>query len=355
MQLDDNQRQALRQLARQAVGRVSERAHFVLMRNQGMTQEQIAQAMDYSVRTVQRWLNRYDQHGLDGLEDAPKPGRAKIAPHLNDIIETQAGQPPSVYGYLQTVWTVALLALHLLERFGVKVSPSTVRNALHRMRFSWHRPKLTPARKHDPDRAIKEARLVEVLQWPASAATIIAADECDVHLLAVLRAMRHVPVGWQRIGEQLRLPTPGHNQRRSVFGGLNLRTGQWHYLLADHKRTADFMAFLTVLLQAYTTGSIFVIVDNATIHSSQTLMIWLAQQPRLQLVYLPTYSGHRLNPVEKVWWQLKRFIAANRNFSSLAQLDAAIHRCLRSFTPAALLALTNCDVSRKAQAALLAI
>ena len=346
MPLDDNQRQALRQLARQAVGRVSERAHFVLMRDQEMTQAQIAQTMNYSMRTVQRWLNRYDQYGLDGLEDAPKLGRAKIAPHLNDIIETQAGQPPSVYGYLQTVWTVALLTLHLAERFGIKVSPSTVRNVLHQMRFSWHRPKLTPARKHDPDRAIKQARLAEVLHAPASAATIIAADECDVHLLAVLRAM------WQRIGEQLRLPTPGHNQRRSVFGGLNLRTGQWHYRLADHKRTPDFIAFLTVLLQAYTTGTIFVIVDNATIHSSQTLMTWLTQRPRLQLVYLPTYCGHRLNPVEKVWWQLKRFIAANRNFTSLAQLDAAIHRCLRSFTPASLLALTNCDVNRKAQAAL---
>lgn len=86
---------------------------------------------------------------------------------------------------------------------------------------------------------------------------------------------------WQRIGEQLRLPTPGHNQRRSVFGGLNIRTGQWHYLLTDHKRTADFIAFLTLLTQVYTTGLIFVIVDNASIHSSKALMTWLAEQPRL--------------------------------------------------------------------------
>lgn len=347
MPVNDTQRQKLRQMARREIGRVSERAHFVLMRDQNMTQQQTANVMGYGVRTVRRWLSRFDAEGVDGLYDVPKMGRPQLEPHLTDIVETQAGQPPTVYGYLQTVWTVALLALHVLNRFRVDVSASTIRRALHAVRFSWHRPKLTPARKPDPLHTAKQARLAEVLACPPAEATIIAADECEVHLLAVLRAM------WQRIGEQLRLPTPGQNRRRSVFGGLNVRTGQWHYLLADHKRTADFIAFLTRLAQTYTTGLIFVIVDNASIHSSKALMTWLAGQPRIQIVYLPTYSGHQLNPVEKVWWQLKQFIAANRNFLSLADLDAAIHRCCRSFTPDMLLALTNCQVNRTAQTALL--
>jgi len=56
MPLHDNECRALRQVARQAVGRVSQRAHFVLMREQGMTQQQIADTMGYSLRTVQRVL-----------------------------------------------------------------------------------------------------------------------------------------------------------------------------------------------------------------------------------------------------------------------------------------------------------
>lgn len=346
MPLDHNQRQTLRQMARRETGRVSERAHFVLMRDQGLGQKQIADLMGYSLRTVQRALSRFDVQGTQGLYDVPRPGRRKIESHLNDIVETQVGQPPTVYGYLQTVWTVALLALHMVERFKVGVSLSTVRRALHAVRYSWHRPKLTPAKKPDPKRAAKQARLEAVLASPAVDGVIIAADECDVHLLAVLRAM------WQRIGKQARLPTPGMNHRRSIFGGLNIRTGQWHYLLSDHKRTTDFIAFLTLLTQVYTNGMIYVIVDNASIHSSKALLAWLALQQRINLVYLPTYSGHELNPVEKVWWQLKRFICANRNFLCLADLDAAIHRCCRSFTSAGLLALTNCSVNRAARAAL---
>lgn len=349
MPLDDTQRSALRGLARTAVGRVSERAHFVLMRDQGMTERQIAQAMSYSLRTVQRQLSRFDAQGIFGLYDAPIPGRPRIEPHLNNIVEAQASQPPTVYGYVQTVWTVALLALHVAtrvrSRLSAGVSASTVRRALHAINFSWHRPKLTPAHTPDPQRQARQARLAEVLASPPDA-TILAADECDVHLLAVLRSM------WQRVGMQVRLPTPGQNRRRSIFGGLNVRTGQWHYHLADHKRTGDFIAFLIHVTRVYPLGPIYVIVDNASIHASRALLAWLDSQPRLHLVYLPTYSGHALNPVEKVWWRLKQHIAANRNFRCLDDLDEAIHRCCRSFTPAMLLALTHCRVNRAAQAAL---
>jgi transposase len=168
MPLNDSQRDELRQMARREVGRVSERAHFVLMRDQNMTQTQIAAAMNYEVRTVRRWLKRFDADGIEGLYDQPKSGRPLLEPHLTDIVEAQAGQPPTVYGYLQTLWTVALLTLHVCTRFNIKaaVSASTVRRALHTIGFSWHRPKLTPTRKPDPQRAARQARLAEILACP---------------------------------------------------------------------------------------------------------------------------------------------------------------------------------------------
>ena len=69
------------------------------------------------------------------------------------------------------------------------------------------------------------------------------------------------------------------------------------------------------------------------------------------LVYLPTYSGHRLNPVEKIWWALKGKIAANRAFRNLAELDAAIHGYFADFPSTRVLALINCELVRQAQQA----
>ncbi len=344
--LDDTQRAALRQFARQAVGRQSERAHFVLLADQGHSPGEIGRLMGYAVNTVKLWLRRYAARGLAGLADEPRSGRPAREPHLADVVEAQASQAPPSFGYVQALWTVGLLVWHLAHRFGLHVGASTVRRALHALRFSWHRPKLAPARRRDPARAAKEARLRAVLADPQ--APVLAADECEVCLLATLRAM------WQRVRAQARLATPGQNAKCAVFGALNLRTGQWHYRVSAHKRSADFTGLLTALLSAYAVGTLYVILDNVAIHHSRATLTWLAAHPRVQLVYLPTYCGHQLNPVEKVWWHLKRTVAANRNFTALPQLEACVHGCLRALDPDDLLRLTNCDVIRQARRTLAA-
>jgi len=339
--LNDTQVTELRQLARQAVGRVSERAHFVLLSYQGYSPPEIGALMGYDAATVRTWLKAYQARQCAGLDDAPRSGRPAKEPDLVAIVQAQASQSPPTMGYRQTCWTVALLVLHLCQRLHLYVRPATVRRALHAACLAWTRPKLAPARRPDPYAAEKQAKLAEILS--DSAGTIIAEDEADVHLLAVVRAM------WQRVGEQKRIPTPGQNAKRGVFGGLNLRTGEWFYHIMAHKRSVEFIAFLTALLTAYPVGTLYVIVDNASIHTSRAVKRWLTTQPRVQLVYLPTYSGHRLNPVEKVWWDLKNDIAANRCFKSLVDLEQAVHRYFAAFTQERALSLANCEVMRMAQ------
>jgi transposase len=341
--LDDTQYAELRQLARQAVGRVSERAHFVLLSSQDCSPPEIGRLMGYHAATVRYWLKAYANRGVAGLYDAPRSGRPPKERYLTAVVQAQAGQPPPNYGYLRACWTVALLLLHLRERFRIIVSASTLRQALRQAGFRWTRPKLVLPRKRDPLGDEKRAKLAQVLADPQ--ATILAEDECDMHLLPVLRAM------WQRIGQQLRILTPGKNYKRGVFGALNLRTGEWLYHLTNRKRGVEFIAFLTSLLTTYPVGPIYVVVDNASIHTSKAVKNWLSTHPRLQLVYLPTYSGHQLNPVEKVWHALKDYIAANHSFKSLAELDEAIRRYFAEFTRGDALRLANSEVTRAAQAA----
>jgi len=341
--LCDEQRSELRQTARSAVGRVSERIHFVLLSDQGHAPPEIATLLGYDAATVRTWLTAYQEHGLAGLEDAPRSGRPPIEKHLVAIAQAQTSQPPPNFGYLQACWTIVFLAQHLWQRFRVKVTTTTLRRAVHAAGFVWTRPKLALPHKPDPCAAQKAARLHAALADPHG--TLLAQDECDCHLLPVLRAM------WQRRGEQVRIPTPGQNAKRGVFGALDLRSGQWFYHLTERKRSVEFIAFLAMLLTAYPLGTLYVIVDNASIHTSKAVKAWLEAQPRLQLIYLPTYSGHQLNPVEKVWWDLKGCIAANHGFKTLAELDQAIRKYFTHMTAKAILALVQCETVRLAQAA----
>jgi hypothetical protein len=69
--LSGEQRQELRRLAREAVGRISERAHFVLLSDQGKRVPEIGALMGYSAQAVYPWLERYQQQGIAGLYDEP--------------------------------------------------------------------------------------------------------------------------------------------------------------------------------------------------------------------------------------------------------------------------------------------
>src|SRR5438128_2440316 len=89
--------------------------------------------------------------------------------------------------------------------FRLALSARTIRRHLHASGWRWARPRLDVAthaprgqRKEDPAAPLK-LRLIE--RALSSAASVLDLDECDLHLLPVVRAM------WMK-GPRLRIPRP---------------------------------------------------------------------------------------------------------------------------------------------------
>jgi len=72
MQLTNDQRQEVRQVSRQALGRVALRAHMVLLSDHSFSVPQIAEIHDCGEDVVRTWLHRYQEQGIAGLEDEPR-------------------------------------------------------------------------------------------------------------------------------------------------------------------------------------------------------------------------------------------------------------------------------------------
>jgi len=51
------------------------RARIILYCADGLAHRQIKRQLSTSVDTVIRWRKRYEQQGIDGLQDRPRPGR----------------------------------------------------------------------------------------------------------------------------------------------------------------------------------------------------------------------------------------------------------------------------------------
>jgi len=183
-------------------------------------------------------------------------------------------------------------------------------------------------RKTDPDKALKQWRIAQAVLEAGPDAAILYADESRVQLLPIVRAM------WHWVGQQVRVPTPGSNSSRALFGALNIRSGEWTYLVRSRMLTEDFLAFLEHMLVTYPSGAIVLVVDNYSSHTAKGVGEWLAQpqHARLRLLYLPTYCSH-LNPVEPIWLRLKGTVAANRLHGSMAALLEAVDTFFKQMSP----------------------
>jgi transposase len=317
----------LKRMTRQEVGRVSQRAQMILLSAQRQGVPQIAMIFGCAYRTVRFWIRRFNAHGPAGLYDHPRSGRPRKADQrVQDTVLDLIQDDPAREGHLATFWTVAMLVLAVLNKVSVALRPTTLRALLHRVGLRWGRPRLAMPDKVDPEKASKLWAIVQAAFGAGPDAAILYADESRIQLLPLLRAM------WHWVGEQLRIPTPGSNQSRALFGALNIRTGRWVYLVRERIRKEDFVAFLEFLLTAYPVGPIVLIIDNYSSHTAKVVQEWLAEQPRIHLLYLPKYCSH-LNPVGQIWLQLKNTVAANRLYNSMKILLETVVAFFDAMTP----------------------
>jgi len=327
----------LRELSRTAVGRVALRALMVLWRAEGLTTLEIAARLDCHRDTVSLWIERYRTLGLSGLEDEPRPGRPRhLDPGTREQVEAVLDQPPPETEQPHACWTLPHLRTLFLEVAPKAFSLSTLRRVVHDLGFRWRRPRLW-AHKEDPE-AFEKQLLIQLAQQHAAERTsagapqdpvavhFLYADASDHHLLALLRSM------WMRRGQQVRVATPPRNGHWALFGALNVQTGAFFWRAFEKTVSATFLAFLTALLEAYPTGTILLVVDNASYHTSHAVVDWLKAQERLLLLYLPDRRPD-LNPVEKIWDGLKEAVSANRSFANLDTLLQFIRAFFSALTP----------------------
>jgi transposase len=128
----------------------------------GMKITQIAKIADKSRQIIYQWINSYlATHQADALKDADRTGRPASAPCITDKrIMTELKRNPMKLGYAANVWTVALLAQHLSQRYHCDIHVDTLRRRMKQIGLRCKRPRYVYAEK-DPNRAQKKGRLSE--------------------------------------------------------------------------------------------------------------------------------------------------------------------------------------------------
>ena len=159
--LTDEQRNELDMLYRHTKNpRLRTRAQMVLLAaEQQRKVPEIATIVRESEVTVQRWLKRYLAEGVEGLKDAPRPGRtATVTPLYRTELLAAVRRRPRSLDLPYSLWTLQRLVDYLAEKTGVRVSDETVRQELKKAGIVLSRPQHKIS-SPDPDYQVKKRRL----------------------------------------------------------------------------------------------------------------------------------------------------------------------------------------------------
>jgi len=142
---------------------------------------------------------------------------------------------------------------------------------------------------------------------------------------AFFRRESTVTRGWFPKGLKAKVACPATFDKVGVCGAVSPRTGTLYSLIFDGFDSDTFIFFLSWLLgKAVTDKKIVMILDNATSHKSTKVKDFVAQHSSsLMLVYLPPYSPD-LNPIERVWKDLRYQVTHNVYFETWQDLENAI-------------------------------
>lgn len=298
-----------------------QRAKILLLSSAGMENIKIAEKLDIHRNSVELCLKKYVTSGMEtALRDDAGRGRKAI---LNDadkvFVQNLACQRPTELGYAQELWTVRSLQRHIRKtciRAGFPnlstIVPSTVNTILNDAAIKPHKIRYY-LEKRDPEfeRKMNDVLIVykqiEIqFEEDGQNGTITISYDEKPGIQAIANTADDLrPTGTHgfigRDSEYKRLGTV------SLLAGMDLVTGEIIPLVRDTHKSADFVAFLTILDEKYEKDrKIKIVLDNHTAHTSKETRKYLDAHPgRFEFVFTPKH-GSWLNMIESFFGKFAR-------------------------------------------------
>lgn len=351
IKLSDDERVYLTSLikTRTIQAQVVDRARMLLWKADGRTFSDIAEALDVSVPTVRRCIERFNANGMNlALFDDERSGRPpEITDDAKAWVISVACQKPCELGYAAELWTLAALHKHIQKSADdagfprlKTVTKPWLQKYLKKMDIKPFKIKYYLERK-DPDFENKMHDVLLVykqveMQFDENGDVIMPEDGHMTHTVSYDEkpgiqavANRHPdynPTGEngfvRRDYEYVRMGT------LSLLAGIDLLTGEAIPLVSESHKSSDFIEFLKTLDTKYPEGdTIRLILDNHSAHTSKETRLYLATLPedRFVFVFTPTHASW-LNMIESFFSKMTKQMLKGIRVNSKEELSERIYR-----------------------------
>lgn len=257
-------------------GRIRDRIKAVLLSSEGWRQRQIAIALRVHETTVWGHLNDYLR------EEKLKPQSGGSSSKLDKISTKEL----ITHLELNTYPSTKEIVDYVKQTYGVSYSQQGMHDWLTKHRFSYKKPKGTPAK-------FNQARQEEFIKKYETLKATISPEELILFMDSVHPTQEtKITHGWIRKGVEKLIATVASRKRINLTGAINLNTMS---LIIDEYKTIDGSAtveFLKKIEAAYPDATkIHIIADGGSAHTSNEVALFLSQPNAVNRLYLEqTYA-----------------------------------------------------------------
>ena len=287
--------------------KLADRIKAILMLHFGFTYGQISQALLLDEVTLRRYVAKFQTKNVEGLlEYRYTGGQTRLSAIQEQDLKT--------YLKNNTKRTAKEVVTYVFETYEFRYSVIGITKLLHRLGFSYKKPKIIPGKAN---RALQEEFLKKYEEIKSN-----LKEKDQVYFLDSVHPTHNTKpsYGWILKGKENDkfVKTNSGRKRINLSGALNLKN---HTALVIEAETINYKVTLKLLKRLQKiqpVGQIYLILDNAGYYHKKEVKVWVKKHRRFKLVFLPSYSPN-LNLIERLWRFFHQKVTWNNYFETFEE------------------------------------
>lgn len=286
------------------------RSQAILLIDKGTDYQTITTLTGYHRRQIFDLRKNYLNQGIKAIKDKCKKQFKELLTkkQRTEIIEILTTKAPKEYDYDSEHWTTGILGDFIKRRYNIEYKSKTSYYLIFKQaKFTYHKP---GRQYHQKDEK-------EVKKWRKKTKPRIkrAFEDSNIVVLTgdemLLSTQTTVQKIWLPQGQYPKIEISNKKENRSIYGFLNIKTGQEHAFKTNWQNMYITADILKELRKSYPFQELLILWDGAGWHRGFEVQEFIKEDKNIQIIYFPKYTPE-LNPQEYVWKNGRNKVSHNK-------------------------------------------
>ncbi len=287
--------------------KLADRIKALLSLNAGYDYAEIAKLLLLDEITLRRYVHKFQEKGIDGLlEFHYRGGASRLTVLQQKTLEE--------YLVFHTLTTAQQIRDHIFKSYGKTYSLIGVTKLLHRMGFTYKKPKIVPGNVS----VVLQQEFLK--QYEAIKETLGQKDHIYFSDATHPTHNTKSSYGWIKKGKKndVYIKSNTGRKRLNILGALNIQDKTAVVIEEETVNAQAVIHLLDAVAKKQPHGKIYFVLDNAKYHHARIVNNWFLHHTRFKRIFLPPYSPN-LNIIERLWRFFHQKITNNTYFESFKE------------------------------------